>query len=119
VILTVIQAFYLNVAVWEWIGGLCESMAQSTGYEWLASDSARAAATSIISSILGKLLHLPFSLYSTFVIEAKHNFNQTTYALFFSDLVKETLVYIVFMVPILTVFLKVIEWGGQFFYICS
>lgn len=119
VFITVGQAFYLNVALWDWICDLCSTWALQTGYVWLDSDSSRAAVASVVTYLLTKVIHLPFSWYSTFVLEARHNFNQTTYGTFIGDMVKETLVYSVTMVPILTLFLKVIEWGGRFFYICA
>ena len=38
--------------------------------------------------LLSQILSFPFSLYQTFVIEAKYGFNKTTFKLFMVDLVK-------------------------------
>ncbi|HEY3496757.1 MAG TPA: M48 family metallopeptidase [Polyangiaceae bacterium] len=46
--------------------------------------------------LLRDVLELPFSLYSTFAIEARHGFNRTSPGLFFADLVKSTLLSLVF-----------------------
>lgn len=39
----------------------------------------------LILSLFDTIVNLPFSLYSTFVIEQKHGFNKSTLALFFQD----------------------------------
>lgn len=51
--------------------------------------------------ILTTLINLPFSLYSTFVIEAKFGFNKTTTTTYFLDLIKSTLLVILIGAPIL------------------
>ncbi len=45
--------------------------------------------------LAGTLMSLPFSIYDTFVLEAKYGFNKTTPATFFGDLVKSTLLMLV------------------------
>lgn len=51
-----------------------------------------AAAVTIIFYLLDSakdlVLGIPFSLYSTFVIEQKHGFNKQTLGLFFMDVIK-------------------------------
>ncbi|MDC0036894.1 M48 family metallopeptidase [bacterium] len=42
--------------------------------------------------LLMGVLSLPFSLYSTFVIEEKYGFNKTTFSTFFGDLLKSLLI---------------------------
>lgn len=65
------------------------------------------------------MVALPFSLYSTFVIEERHGFNKQTLGLFFSDMIKGHLVGGAIGMPFLAGFLKIIKIGGAnfFFYI--
>jgi STE24 endopeptidase len=41
-----------------------------------------------INIVYENVVHLPFSLYSTFVIEQRHGFNKQTLGLFFLDKLK-------------------------------
>ncbi|KAI9356545.1 peptidase family M48-domain-containing protein [Zopfochytrium polystomum] len=72
----------------------------------------------VLIMVLGMtVLQIPFSLYSTFVIEERHGFNKQTIALFLSDLLKELLLTVVLLSPLIAGLLSVIQWGGdQFFY---
>ena len=62
-------------------------------------------------SIITDLLHIPFSLYSTFVIEEKYGFNKTTYKTFFLDKLKQ---YILMMMIGLPVLYLVLYFFGNF-----
>lgn len=66
------------------------------------------AAISLVSFALG----LPFSLWRTFVTEARFGFNKTTPALFLSDLVKGTLVTVVIGVPVAAIVLWLMRASG-------
>jgi len=57
----------------------------------------------MIFSVMGisGLIDLPLSLYRQFVIEARHGFNRMTLGLFFSDLVKQTLLGIAVGAPVI------------------
>lgn len=46
----------------------------------------------IVINIISTFLFLPFSLYSTFSIEERYGFNKTTKKLFFTDLIKSTII---------------------------
>jgi STE24 endopeptidase len=72
----------------------------------------------IISAILfwgilflgSTLLKLPFDLYRTFVIEKKYGFSTTTVGLWFSDLIKSTLISLILLVIFLSILLAVMSW---------
>jgi STE24 endopeptidase len=51
-------------------------------------------------TIISGLIDLPLSLYSQFVIEARHGFNRMTIGLFFADLVKQTLLGLAIGAPV-------------------
>lgn len=64
-------------------------------------------------TFLSSLLDLPFSLYSTFVIEEKFGFNRTTIKTFFVDMIKGSLLGIIIGVPLLYVILWLMEQAGD------
>lgn len=66
-----------------------------------------------LSSILG----LPFSLYSTFVIEERFGFNKTTLNTFFTDMVKGIFLAIIIGSPILALILWFFENTGAYSWI--
>mmetsp|Transcript_19072 Transcript_19072/g.26840 ORF Transcript_19072/g.26840 Transcript_19072/m.26840 type:complete len:520 (+) Transcript_19072:35-1594(+) len=70
-----------------------------------------------ITSLLATFTGIPWELYSTFKIEKKHGFNKQTLGLFFSDKVKSTLLGFVFGGPFVALLLKIIDWGGEYFYL--
>lgn len=70
-----------------------------------------------ILTIVGTITALPFELYSTFQIEKKHGFNKMTMGLFFSDKVKSLLLTFVIGGPFVALLLKIVEKGGDHFYI--
>lgn len=71
----------------------------------------------VISSFIGVFTSLPTSLYSTFVIEAKHGFNKMTPWLYFTDSVKGFLINMVITIPLMAAVVKLVRWGGSNFWI--
>ncbi|GAX75985.1 hypothetical protein CEUSTIGMA_g3428.t1 [Chlamydomonas eustigma] len=55
---------------------------------------------------------LPWSLYSTFVIEEKHGFNKQTIGLFFTDMIKSVLLGSVMVPPIVVGITYILQIGG-------
>jgi len=56
---------------------------------------------------------VPFSIYKTFVIEEKYGFNKTTPKTFVVDIVKSTVLVIVFTSVLLPLLLWVVEIAGD------
>ena len=52
-------------------------------------------------SLVFSILSLPFSLYSTFVIEERHGFNKTTFKLWLIDLLKSSILSLIILTPLL------------------
>jgi len=71
----------------------------------------------LLASVYEMLFHLPWELYSTFVIEQRHGFNKTTLGVFFSDKIKGLLLGILIGGPALSGILHIIKWGGDYFYL--
>lgn len=65
-------------------------------------------------ALLSFIIGLPFSIYSTFVIEEKFGFNQTTAKTFFMDIMKGTLLAVIIGSPILALILWFFENAGSY-----
>lgn len=70
----------------------------------------------MIFTLIDMVTSLPFSLYSTFVVEEKHGFNKSTLALFFQDKVMGLALMVGFSIPILPLLIYIIRRGGPHFY---
>lgn len=68
-------------------------------------------------TVLISLLDLPFSLYSTFVIEQRFGFNKTTVKTWLSDLAKSTLLMLVIGVPLIAVILLLMNQAGDYWWL--
>ncbi|KAJ6679734.1 CAAX PRENYL PROTEASE 1 [Salix purpurea] len=64
--------------------------------------------------IWSQITDLPFSLYSTFVIEARHGFNKQTIWLFFRDLFKGICLSILLGPPIVSAIILIVQKGGPY-----
>ncbi len=62
--------------------------------------------------LMRSLLSLPFSIYSTFVIEEKFGFNKTTHKVFVADIIKGILLAVVLGGPLLFGILALFEYAG-------
>ncbi len=64
--------------------------------------------------LLRSLISLPFSIYSTFVIEERFGFNKTTPATFIGDLIKGTALGIIIGGPLLAAILAFFQYTGAY-----
>jgi STE24 endopeptidase len=69
-----------------------------------------------LSMIVEELTSLPFSLYSTFVVEHRHNFNKQTPALFLVDKLKGLALTAAVGAPLMATALWIIGSCGQYFF---
>jgi STE24 endopeptidase len=70
-----------------------------------------------IFNLFSTVINLPFSVYGTFVLEEKHGFNQQTALFYIKDQIKAFAVGQVIMLPLVGVIIKIIQWGGTFFFV--
>ncbi|CAI9101985.1 OLC1v1000166C1 [Oldenlandia corymbosa var. corymbosa] len=61
-----------------------------------------------------QITDLPFSLYSTFVIEARHGFNKQTIGMFFKDMLKGIALAVVIGPPIVAAIIIIVQKGGPY-----
>jgi STE24 endopeptidase len=94
------------------LGGGIELLAQFT-HPWFKSEIAQGLALIASLAVVSTLISLPFSLISTFVIEARFGFNQMTLKLFINDLVKSTLIGAVIGLPLLAAILWLMAKMGD------
>jgi len=66
--------------------------------------------------LVSSLIDLPFDYYKTFVIDEKFGFNKMTPAMFFTDLVKHSLVGLALGAPILFAALWLMQGAGQYWW---
>nr|AAB61028.1 A_IG002N01.21 gene product [Arabidopsis thaliana] len=57
---------------------------------------------------------LPFSLYSTFVIESRHGFNKQTIWMFIRDMIKGTFLSVILGPPIVAAIIFIVQKGGPY-----
>ncbi|GAM09392.1 hypothetical protein OR1_01670 [Geobacter sp. OR-1] len=66
---------------------------------------------------LQTILELPFSLYGTFVIEARHGFNTMTLRLWLSDLLKSQTLGAVMLSLVIAVSLLLVQWSPGYWWL--
>lgn len=86
--------------------------------ELLASQHIIRGALVICSALLvSSFVDLPFEYYKTFVIDEKFGFNKMTKAMFFSDLLKHSLVGLALGAPLLFAALWLMQSAGQYWWL--
>ena len=73
----------------------------------------------MIKSLLNTItiLGLPFSVYREFVLEQKHGFNKQTPSFYVKDQIKKFVIGQMIQAPILAGVIKIVYWGGDYFFI--
>ena len=79
-------------------------------------DIIRGALVICSAMLVSSLIDLPFDYYKTFTVDEKFGFNKMTKAMFWSDLVKHSLVGIALGAPILFAALWLMQGAGQYWW---
>jgi STE24 endopeptidase len=69
--------------------------------------------------LLGSIISLPFTIYSTFVIEAKFGFNKTTVKTFITDKIKGTLIGAIIGAPLFSAIVWIYLQLGSYFWLAT
>src|SRR5207244_712602 len=69
--------------------------------QFMAPGISRAVAVLVAFALVERILHLPFSIYSTFALEARFGFNRATPAMFLGDRLKGVALSALLGVPLL------------------
>ena len=84
------------------LGGLLETCSQFIQTCFPPETYSHGLALFAAFAVIGFVVDLPFSLYRTFVIDARFGFNKMTPALYLTDLVKQSLLAVLIGPPLLT-----------------
>ncbi len=107
----VLSSFDLAVILVFWFSGgfnIVDSIVRSWSWSLIPTGLAY-----IGILIVGKsILSLPFSIYSTFVIEARFGFNKTTVGTFVADIVKAALLGVLLGAPLVSGILALFRYAG-------
>jgi STE24 endopeptidase len=100
---------------WTLLGGL-HALNQAL-LAWLGPGMAQQLALLVAFTAIGGLLDLPFSLYSTFVIEERFGFNRMTWRLWLLDAIKGLLLAAVLMLPLAWAVLWIMGAAGSLWWL--
>jgi STE24 endopeptidase len=100
---------------WTLAGGL-NALAALWGMSgW--GDIATGTGLIISALLLMAVFDMPMDLYRTFVVEAKFGFNRTTLALYFSDAVKQGLIFLLLGTPLIALLLWLVSHAGTWWWL--
>ena len=71
----------------------------------------------VLQLLVTEVLGVSDGLYTNFIIKDRHGFNKMTLGTFFGDKVKGYILGLVIGVPIYYGIMKIIVWGGEYFYL--
>lgn len=101
--------------IWTLGGGL--DWLDQTIIAWELSPIMTGIAVLLVFMLISSLLELPFSIYTTFVIEERFGFNRTTVRTFIIDMIKGGALGLALGVPLLWVILWLMEQSGELWWI--
>ncbi len=114
VIETVIQALLLAALTLggglQWIDDIWRNLLPT-------QEIIRGALVIFSAMLVSSVIDLPFEYYKTFVVDEKFGFNKMTPTMFFSDLVKHSLVGLALGAPILFAALWLMQGAGQYWWL--
>lgn len=105
---------YIILIGWTLLGGLdvLNNWITSLELSPILTGTAFILAFSFINSILS----LPESLYTTFVIEEKYGFNKTTLKIFFTDMIKSSILGLIIGTPLIYGILWIMDSLGEYWW---
>ncbi len=101
--------------VWTLGGGLSAIDHWWANYQLLPLLNGIAVVISLV--VLTSILDLPSSLYSTFVVEQRFGFNQTTWRTWILDLVKTATLMLVLGIPLIATILWLMNQAGEYWWL--
>jgi STE24 endopeptidase len=103
---------------WTLLGGI-DALNQAINHSALRSYGSLVPQLALLAAfgVIGGVLDLPFTLYSTFRIEERFGFNKMTFKLWLADLVKGALVGVVIGLPIVALILWLMGSAGRLWWL--
>lgn len=100
---------------WTLLGGL--NALQGALLQWMEPGMVQQLVLLAAFAAISGLLDLPFSLYQTFVLEARFGFNKNTPAIWLGDLLKSTLLAAIIGLPIAWIILWFMDATGSLWWL--
>lgn len=112
----------LSTAILWWQGyvffwSLAADSLANLGYSTTDNEILQSLLFSLYLTVFSTITSLPFSVYSTFVVEEKHGFNKQTAGFYVKDQIKKFVVGQAIQAPIYAAVIKIVYWGGDHFYV--
>jgi STE24 endopeptidase len=99
------------------VGGGLQLLSDAAAVAFAAQTLVHGTALLVGLFLVQFALHLPFSLYRTFVVEQRFGFNRMTARLYLTDLAKQLLLAALIGVPLLMSILWLMERMGEFWWL--
>jgi len=109
-VILVAEGYYI---FWNIAGMLMTQL----GIDLKDNEIVRSILFTLTMSIFSTIIHIPFTIYNTFVLEERHGFNKQTATFFVKDQLKKFVVSQLIQAPILAGVIKIVYWGGDYFFI--
>ena len=124
-IFSFIQGFYsqfeayaiLYLGALPFVWNMSKNQLSYFEYDCLNSDIATSVLFVVYFIVYSTLTGLPWTIYFTFVLEEKHGFNKQTASFFVKDEIKKFILSICLTLPILSLLIFIIQWGGEYFFV--
>jgi STE24 endopeptidase len=110
-------ALLLAFTVAGGIQSIADMVSARLGNGWFGTPVMQGMATLVAVLILYSLLEAPFSIYRTFVIEARFGFNKMTFKLYLLDALKAVLIGAILGLPLLFGVLWLMERMGTYWWL--
>lgn len=103
---------------WTLLGGI-DMLNQALVGSSLGSYGAMVVPLALLAAfgLISGVLDLPFTLYSTFVIEERFGFNKMTFRLWLGDLLKSTVVGVLIGLPVVALMLWIMGSAGRWWWL--
>jgi STE24 endopeptidase len=98
--LAIVQTAFDTVTAVVWLTFLLGPL-YALAARWIAPGMSRSVAVVVLFALIGRLLQLPYSIFSTFSLEARFGFNRATPAMFLMDRLKGVALALLLGVPLL------------------
>uniref|UniRef100_A0A1L8D956 CAAX prenyl protease n=2 Tax=Nyssomyia neivai TaxID=330878 RepID=A0A1L8D956_9DIPT len=105
---------YLGFVAYVW--ALAERLTDTVGFD-AGNEIVVSCAFVLVLNLISFAKALPFKVYSTFVLEARHGFNKQTPLFFVKDQVKGIVVSSILAVPIVAAVVAIVQQGGDYFFV--
>ncbi|KAF6032677.1 ZMPSTE24 [Bugula neritina] len=100
-----------------YIWGVSGDILRSFGYAAEEYEITHSLVFLFLAAIYGTVTSLPWTVYSTFVIEERHGFNKQTMSFFIKDQIKSFVIFQSITLVIMSGLIYIIKVGGDYFFI--